>query len=116
MRGLKLPKGFLSLLTTMAAKVSVESAQHHYKRSVADMLVRRLEAEWVEYGKRIRLLLGRKPDPNAPTRPAESSAPTSATYIPERLPSPEVPGLKWQPPTPKSFPGEQPRYFGLRYE
>jgi hypothetical protein len=78
----------------MAKKIAVENSRDYLKKSVAQILVRRLVAEWVIPGVMIRRL-----NVSAPVdiRSCRVQAPQKA-YVPEKLPPAEVSGCRFREP------------------
>lgn len=72
----------------MARKIAVEGEIFHYKKSRAELLVRRLLAEWIVRGVSIRLLRVAEPADVRDLRTSQSAKP----FIPERMPPAEVGG------------------------
>lgn len=86
----------------MARKIAVEGERTNYKKSVAELLIRRLLAVWVIEGISIRRLAVRE----IPDQAARFTLETKA-YIPERMPPREVPNTKFVPPERKPLTFQQ---------
>lgn len=85
----------------MAKKIAVENSRDYIKKSVAELLVRRLVAEWVVPGVMIRrLTCSSQPLDIRVIRPTVAPI---VQYIPETLPPAEVSGCYFEEPTSLSW-------------
>lgn len=82
----------------MARKITVVNDASHIKKSVAQLLVRRLLAEWVVINVSIRRLAVRELPRMIPDWRS-----ASGPYIPERMPPVEVGGCHFQEPQSDSW-------------
>jgi hypothetical protein len=78
----------------MAKKIAVENTRDYLKKSVAQILVRRLVAEWVVPGVMIRRLTVAAPLDIRSCRTHLAEKP----YVPEKLPPAEVSGCRFREP------------------
>lgn len=78
----------------MAKKIAVENSRDYLKKSVAQLLVRRLVAEWVVPGVMIRRLTVSGPILDVRSCRVQ----VARAYVPEKLPPAEISGCKFREP------------------
>ncbi len=80
----------------MAKRIAIAGSREHLKKSVALLWVRRGMADWVVPGSVIARRAAKTSIP-VDIRFELQAAPEPPAYIPEHLPSAEIPGLRFKP-------------------